>query len=195
MHARAIQLLERYGVLTREAALGEGSEGGFAGVYPLLKALEEQGKVRRGYFVTGLGAAQFSMTGAVDRLRQRSTSAAARAAVVIAATDPGQPYGASLPWPQSAGRPARRIGATVVLAEGQPLVFVDAAGKSLTTFPAAELRRDWADALAAAVDDGRLRLEIGQIDGAAPGESEHLAALEQAGFGRGYKGWLRQRMT
>jgi len=195
MHARAIQLLERYGVLTREAALGEGSEGGFAGVYPLLKVLEEQGKVRRGYFVTGLGAAQFSMTGAVDRLRQRSTSPAARAAFVIAATDPGQPFGASLDWPQSTGRPARRVGATVVLAEGEPLVFVDASGKTLLTFPAAETRHDWAKALAEAVDDGRLQLEISQINGEAPGQSEHLAALEQAGFGRGYKGWTRQRMT
>ena len=66
-----MQLLERYGVLTREAALGEGNEGGFAGVYPVLKALEEQGKVRRGYFVAGLGAAQFALSGAVDRLRRR----------------------------------------------------------------------------------------------------------------------------
>ena len=66
-HARALQLLERYGVLTREAALGEGTEGGFAGVYPVLKALEEQGRVRRGYFVAGLGAAQFALPGAVDR--------------------------------------------------------------------------------------------------------------------------------
>ena len=68
-HARALQLLERYGVLTREAALGEGAEGGFAGVYPVLKALEERGQVRRGYFVAGLGAAQFALPGAVDRLR------------------------------------------------------------------------------------------------------------------------------
>src|SRR5207253_10766223 len=68
-HARAMQLLERYGVLTREAALGEGLEGGFAGVYPVLKALEERGRVRRGYFVAGLGAAQFALPGAVDRLR------------------------------------------------------------------------------------------------------------------------------
>ena len=68
-HARALQLLERYGVLTREAALGEGAEGGFAGVYPVLKALEERGQVRRGYFVAGLGAAQFAVPGAVDRLR------------------------------------------------------------------------------------------------------------------------------
>ena len=68
-HARALQLLERYGVLTREAALGEGAEGGFAGVYPVLKALEERGQIRRGYFVAGLGAAQFALPGAVDRLR------------------------------------------------------------------------------------------------------------------------------
>ena len=73
-HARALQLLERYGVLTREAALGEGAEGGFAGVYPVLKALEERGQIRRGYFVAGLGAAQFAVAGAVDRLRGERTA-------------------------------------------------------------------------------------------------------------------------
>ncbi len=74
-HARAAQLVERYGVLTREAALGEGTEGGFAGVYPVLRALEEKGRVRRGYFVAGLGAAQFALPGAVDRLRSRRVAA------------------------------------------------------------------------------------------------------------------------
>ena len=111
----ALQLLERHGVLTREAALAEGVEGGFAGVYPVLKALEERGQVRRGYFVAGLGAAQFALPGAVDRLRAaREVGADAERqpprrprTVVLAATDPAQPYGAALPWPESAGRPAR----------------------------------------------------------------------------------------
>src|SRR5206468_8095749 len=89
-HARALQLLERYGVLTREAALGEGAEGGFADVYPVLKALEERGQVRRGYFVAGLGAAQFALPGAVDRLR--SFREPGDGVQVLAATDPAQPY-------------------------------------------------------------------------------------------------------
>jgi ATP-dependent Lhr-like helicase len=88
-HTRALQLLERYGVLTREAALGEGLEGGFAGVYPVLKALEERGRVRRGYFVAGLGAAQFALPGAVDRLRAHREPG--DSVCVLAATDPAQP--------------------------------------------------------------------------------------------------------
>lgn len=108
-HARAQQLLHRYGVLTREAALGEGAEGGFAGVYPVLKALEERGHVRRGYFVSGLGAAQFALPGAVDRLRAVRSSVdqgrdfgdAEPAVLVLAATDPAQAYGAALPWPDA----------------------------------------------------------------------------------------------
>ncbi|MCB0993837.1 MAG: DEAD/DEAH box helicase, partial [Acidimicrobiales bacterium] len=112
-HARAMQLLERYGVLTRESALAEGIEGGFAGVYPVLRALEEQGRIRRGYFVEGLGAAQFALPGAVDRLR--GARAADDAVVVLAATDPAQPYGAALAWPEVvAGRPTRSAGSLVV---------------------------------------------------------------------------------
>ena len=185
-HARAIQLLERYGVLTREAALGEGNEGGFAGVYPVLKALEEQGKVRRGYFVAGLGAAQFALSGAVDRLRRRGED---NDIFVLAATDPGQPFGASLPWPDSAGRPSRSAGALVVIANGDPLVFVERGGKSLLAFPDAAIKPEWAKALAGAVDDGRVRLEITKIDGEPAGESALTEILEGSGFTRGYKGW------
>ncbi|MDE0495294.1 MAG: DEAD/DEAH box helicase, partial [Acidimicrobiaceae bacterium] len=96
--ARAHQLLDRYGVVTRETALGEGIDGGFAGVYPVLKALEERGETRRGYFVAGLGAAQFALPGAVDRLRGARTPEPDSAPVVLAATDPAQPYGAALAW-------------------------------------------------------------------------------------------------
>src|SRR5207302_5465482 len=101
-HAQALQLLDRHGVMTRESALAEGVEGGFAGVYPVLKALEESGRVRRGYFVAGLGAAQFALPGAVDRLRsyRDPLPAGGDEAVVLAATDPAQPFGASLPWPE-----------------------------------------------------------------------------------------------
>src|SRR5207245_7968897 len=101
-HALATQLLDRHGVLTREAVLAESAPGGFAGVYPVLRALEEAGKVRRGYFVAGLGAAQFALPGAVERLRSLRESPTNEddepATVVLAAADPAQPYGAALPW-------------------------------------------------------------------------------------------------
>jgi len=193
-HARALQLLERYGVLTREAALGEGAQGGFAGVYPVLKALEEQGKVRRGYFVAGLGAAQFALTGAVDRLRKGQSSGsrdtADEPALVLAATDPAQPFGASLPWPDSAGRPARAAGAYVVIESGAAVAYLERGGRSLLTFDAAGVASGWPTALLSLVDDGRLRtIEIAKIDGDPAGESPVAAQLESAGFIRSYRGW------
>jgi ATP-dependent Lhr-like helicase len=185
-HARAVQLLERYGVLTREAALGEGNLGGFAGVYPILRALEDQGKVRRGYFVAGLGAAQFALAGAVDRLR-RSTDDGET--IVLAATDPGQPFGASLPWPESDVRPSRSAGALVVLQDGRPLVFVERGGKSLVTFEDAAVTPSWASALADTASAGRVRFEITKINGEPVSESPLTTHLEGAGFTRGYRGW------
>jgi ATP-dependent Lhr-like helicase len=188
-HARAAQLVERYGVLTREAALGEGAEGGFAGVYPVLRALEERGRVRRGYFVAGLGAAQFALPGAVDRLR----SAREGPTVVLAATDPAQPYGAALPWPETGGRPARAAGALVVLSDGEPVVFVERGGRSLWTFPAAEAHPDWPAALAGRVADGLARShEIHTIDGASARTSPWADGLRAAGFVDGYRGLVRR---
>jgi ATP-dependent Lhr-like helicase len=195
-HATALQLLERHGVLTREAALGEGVEGGFAGVYPVLKALEERGQVRRGYFVAGLGAAQFALPGAVDRLRSaREPTEDDLSALVLAATDPAQPFGASLPWPESAGRPGRSAGAFVVLAAGAPVAFLDRGGRSLLTFPGAQHHAHWADAVAALVKDGRLRrIELARIDGEPAAESPHAERLRLAGFADGYRGLtLRSR--
>ncbi|MEZ5138568.1 MAG: DEAD/DEAH box helicase [Acidimicrobiales bacterium] len=207
-HARAMQLLERYGVLTREAALGEGVTGGFAGVYPVLKALEERGTVRRGYFVAGLGAAQFAVPGAVDRLRsarepRRRDALGGRDGrggadvddvVVLAATDPAQPYGAALPWPPPDGRPARSAGALVVLVDGEAAVFVERGGRSLLTFPAAMVDDRWADALAGVVRSGRRRsLEVAKIDGAPARESPHADTLRRAGFADGYKGLVLRR--
>lgn len=203
-HARAMQLLERYGVLTREAALGEGTLGGFAGVYPVLKALEERGAVRRGYFVAGLGAAQFAVPGAVDRLRSAREPRAADAlggrdgrggsdaadVVVLAATDPAQPYGASLPWPVTDGRPARAAGALVVLVDGEAAAYVEKGGRSLVTFSPDRPER-WADALAAVVRTGRRRsLDLTKIDGAPSRESPHADALRAAGFADGYRGLI-----
>ena len=189
--ARAHQLLDRYGVVTRETALGEGTAGGFAGVYPVLKALEERGEARRGYFVAGLGAAQFALPGAVDRLRGTRTPEDDAAPVVLAATDPAQPYGAALAWPPSPGRPARTAGAHVVLAGGVPLVMLERGGRSLATFEGAESTDAWIEAVIGLVKDGRLRkLEIAKVDGVAVRETPWAARLEAAGFTSAYKGML-----
>ncbi len=189
--ARAHQLLDRYGVVARETALGEGQEGGFAGVYPVLKALEERGEARRGYFVAGLGAAQFALPGAVDRLRAARDPEPDAAPVVLAATDPAQPYGAALAWPESPGRPARAAGAHVVLADGVPLVMLERGGRSLATFEGAESTDAWIEAIIGLVKDGRLRkLEIAKVDGTPVRETPWAARLEVAGFTSAYKGML-----
>jgi len=192
-HARALQLLDRHGVVTREATLAEGAPGGYAGVYPVLKAMEEAGTARRGYFVTGLGAAQFAMPGAVDRLRAAREPASVSedhdepVALVLAAADPAQPYGAALPWPGSRGRPARAAGAYVVLVEGAVAAFLERGARSLTTFGVDAAR--WADALASLVKDGRLRrVELVRIDGEPSGASPHAQRLREAGFADGYRG-------
>ena len=160
----ALQLLERYGVVTREAVLAEGVVGGYSGVYGVLKVLEERGQARRGYFVSGLGAAQFSLPGAVDRLRSMRETPDVElhpeslpAPLVLAATDPAQPYGAAIAWPESPGRPARSAGALVVLSLGRPLVWFDRRSHHLVTFPDALEHAEWADALAGLVKDGRAR--------------------------------------
>ncbi len=190
-HAAALQLLERQGVVTREAVRAEGSAGGFAGVYPVLRALEESGRARRGWFVAGLGAAQFALPGAVDRLRaHRTIDEESRARVlVLAATDPAQPYGAALSWPERAGgsaRPSRSAGAFVVLADGECIAFLERGGKALITFATDER---WADAIVEAHKQGRLpRVQIERIDDEPARTSTHAAALRAAGFADGYKG-------
>ena len=189
--ARAHQLLDRYGVVTWETALGEGQEGGFAGVYPVLKALEERGEVRRGYFVAGLGAAQFALPGAVDRLRAARSPEPDTAPVVLAATDPAQPYGAALAWPASPGRPARAAGAHVVLHDGEPVVELERGGRSLITFPQADTTDAWIDAVIGLVKDGRLpKLEIAKVDGIPIRDTPWAARLEAAGFTSAYRGML-----
>jgi ATP-dependent Lhr-like helicase len=181
-------------VLTREAALGEGAEGGFAGVYPVLKALEERGRVRRGYFVAGLGAAQFAVPGAVDRLRGQRGSDADEP-VVLGATDPAQPFGAAIPWPESGGRPSRAAGALVVLAGSSALAYLDKSGHKVLRFPDAADDERWATALGSLVDQGRFRtLEIRAVDdvevhAASP---EVREVLHRAGFQPAYKGWTRR---
>jgi ATP-dependent Lhr-like helicase len=218
-HAVATQLLERHGVLTREAALAEGVVGGFSAVYGVLKVLEERGQTRRGYFVSGLGAAQFSLPGAVDRLRgvREVPDHDDTPPVVLAATDPAQPYGSTLAWPDSPGRPARSAGALVVLHQGRPLVWFDPRSHHLVTFPAAgdddslaasgaswsEGNRSgapwpdaiWAGALAELVHSGRLRsVEVRKVDGSPIDHTGGVvAALRAAGFADGYRGLTLRR--
>ncbi len=188
-YAQAHQLLDRYGVLTRETTLGEGVVGGFAGVYPVLKALEERGEVRRGYFVAGLGAAQFALPGAVDRLRAGREVDTDDAPLVLAATDPAQPYGAVMAWPDTDGRPVRAAGAHVVLIKGVPVVELERGGRSLITFPGAADTSAWITAIQELVKDGRLRkLEIAKVDGVPVRETPWAARLEAAGFSPGYRG-------
>jgi ATP-dependent Lhr-like helicase len=162
MHAAALQLLERHGVVTREAVLAEGVRGGFAAVYGVLRRLEERGSVRRGYFVDGLGAAQFAVPGAVDRLRATATG---ERVVTLAATDPAQPFGAAVDWPETAGRPQRQAGALVVIANGEALVWFDVRAGHLVTFPRSIMDASWIDALCDLPKQGRVsRLTVRRIN-------------------------------
>ncbi|MGZ6885210.1 MAG: DEAD/DEAH box helicase [Acidimicrobiia bacterium] len=177
VHGLATQLLERHGVVTREATRAEGVVGGYAAVYPVLRALEESGKVRRGYFVAGLGAAQFALPGAVDRLRAHRTDDPAAEPRVLAATDPAQPYGAALPWPEGPGRPSRAAGAYVVLRDGRLVAFLERGARTVVTFADDP---SWCDALVTLVKDGRLRqIELTQIDG-RPAREHPLAEAWRA---------------
>ncbi|MDQ6856966.1 MAG: DEAD/DEAH box helicase [Candidatus Dormibacteraeota bacterium] len=175
--ALANTLLQRHGVLTREAAAAENVPGGFAALYPVLRALEESGRIRRGYFVEGCGAAQFALAGAVDGLRsQRGT---AEATVVLAAVDPANPYGGVLAWPKLAGRAARAAGAFVVLNSGELRLYVERGGRSMLT--CGEVADRDIDALTTvAAHVGRLDLQT--IDG-EPAASHPLAPrLREGGF-------------
>jgi ATP-dependent helicase Lhr and Lhr-like helicase len=197
-HARAMQLLDRYGVVTRETVLAEGAPGGFAGVYGVLKALEESGKVRRGYFVEGLGAAQFAVPGAVDRLREHRENTADARPIALPTADPAQPFGATLPWPASAGRPARAAGAYLVLSDGRPIAFLERGARTLFTFADAGGGNDvedavtdasWIDAIVALVKDARLRrIELTRIDGVPVADSPLAGAFRDRGFVDGYRG-------
>ncbi len=194
-HAQALQFLERFGVVTREAVLAEGVQGGYASVYGVLKVLEERGRTRRGYFVAGLGAAQFALPGAVDRLRASRERAdrelgsdRAPAPLVLASTDPAQPYGAALPWPVTDGRPARTASSLVVLHEGVPMVWFDRRSHHVVVFPSGAADPVWAAALASLVSTGRERsVEVRKVDG-GPVPDHVASGLRDAGFADGYRG-------
>lgn len=208
-HAAAEGLLERHGVVTRGAVMAERVPGGFAAVYKVLSAFEDSGRCRRGYFVEGLGAAQFGVPGAVDRLRSHSRESgpadswsdpwSAPAAptgpttVALAATDPANPYGAALPWPERAAeegasghRPGRKAGAVVVLVDGAVALYVERGGRTLLTFTDdGEALTAAARELADAVRRGALgRLQVERADGEhILGRQDPLReALQAAGF-------------
>jgi ATP-dependent Lhr-like helicase len=200
--------------VTRGSVVAEGISGGFAGVYRVLAAAEESGRVRRGYFVEGLGAAQFATAGAVDRLRAQSRplpegparlgidNADRALSVVLAASDPANPFGAALAWPTrapypgdepqgitprptSGHRPGRKAGALVVLVDGALTLYVERGGKTLLSWtddPA--LLQSAADALALAVREGALgRLTVEKADGASVLRPDHPLATALAGAG------------
>jgi ATP-dependent Lhr-like helicase len=205
MHQQALALLDRYGVLVRESVMAEGLEGGFSAVYPILRALEEAGRIRRGYFVAGLGAAQFALAGALDRLRavREPASATGDDPVVhlLAAADPANPYGAALPWPRRGDDDRRSLqraaGASVVVVDGAAALYLDRGGTSVQTLPAFD---DPATATAAVgalrdlVLDGRVReLVIGKVDGEPVGRSRQSETFLAAGFVQGYRGLVLRK--
>ncbi|MFL6151294.1 MAG: DEAD/DEAH box helicase, partial [Ornithinibacter sp.] len=219
-YATAELLLDRHGILTRGATAAEDVPGGFAAIYRVLGRAEEAGRVRRGYFVEGLGASQFGTTGAVDRLRSvlggvggtagpGDRGREALSAVVLATSDPANPFGGALPWPDRAVDPAadgaagdagdgstpdrrrrhqpgRKAGAVVVLVDGDLILYVERGGKTLLTYSdQPELLRAAATALADAVRRGSLgRITVEKADGGRLLGSGHpvVAALEDAGF-------------
>jgi ATP-dependent Lhr-like helicase len=203
--ALAATLLERHGVVTRDAVAAEGIRGGFGAVYPVYREMEERGRVRRGYFVEGLGGAQFAMTGAVDRLRSLRkepglpTSSEPRT-LLLAATDPANPYGAALAWPRDEGRrsrsPARVAGAYVVLHDGDPVLYLERGGRSMVTFRPFDdddIATAAVSALRSLIDDGRVRrLQVERIDGERIAESKHKHRLDALGFWQTYKGFVIQ---
>ena len=185
-------LLDRYGVVTRGSVLTENAEGGFGTAYRALSSLEEAGQCRRGYFVEGLGAAQFALTGAVDRLRTYQREPAEPAApekpnaVVLAACDPANPYGAGLPWPDREGhRPGRKAGALVVLMGGALIFYVERGGRTLLSFSEDPSKlAPAAAALASSVQQGLLgKLTVERADGTHIfGSTRVSEALQNAGF-------------
>jgi ATP-dependent Lhr-like helicase len=214
--ALARTLLERYGVLTREALHAESIEGGFSAVYEVLKALEESGRVRRGYLVAERGATQFALPGADDRLRaaREPNAEAPPRVMVLAATDPANPYGAALAWPQKGGgdegeteratgtRPQRAAGAKVVLREGALLAWIGRREEQLVTYlpteePAASAcAGDLAAAIAGLVGAGKRRaVLIASIDGRDAAAHPFAERLRAVGFTRKAKGMFLARAS
>ncbi|WP_167152867.1 ATP-dependent helicase [Streptomyces sp. MBT27] len=196
-HALARSLLDRHGVVTRGAVQAEGVEGGFSATYRILAAFEDSGQARRGYVVEGLGAAQFAMDGAVDRLRAAATARdrgtdahTSPQAIVLAAADPANAYGAALAWPEPPGgaghKPGRKAGSLVVLVDGELVLYLERGGKSLLAWavePDDPALTAACGALAAAARAGRLgTITVERANGDPALTSPLARPLEAAGF-------------
>ena len=197
--AQATQLIERYGVVTREMVASEGLEGGFSRIYHVFKAMEETGRIRRGYFVAGLGAAQFAAPGADDRIREQAPADDTKP-LVLAATDPANPYGAALPWPQRSdeARPGRAAGARVILHNGHLIGYLNRTGQQLLTYlPEDELQRSKVQAALVEAIRGlatdRVPAFLSLIDRLAPGTTALAKPLQEAGFVSTSRGMLHRR--
>ncbi len=205
--AQAKLLLDRYGIVSRKCAQAEEIRGGFGALYKVYREMEEQGRVRRGFFVDGLEGAQFAYAGAVDRLRggrreseERDRPVSIEDVTIIAAMDPANPYGAIVPWPQvgnaDAPKPRRVAGAFLIMARGRPVLYVSSSRKALITFPGTLRVED--GALSAAIEalrhlpkgPSRRMLVIEKIDGIAVADSALLADFHVAGFASDYRGLI-----
>jgi ATP-dependent Lhr-like helicase len=181
--ARAEMFLDRYGVVTRAGVLAEGLPNGFAGLYPVLSAMEDAGRVRRGYFVEGMGGAQFGLPGAIGRVRSDRPDRP----IVLAAADPANAYGVSIPWPEHpAAKPARRSGAYVVLFRGDVVVFSERGGKRALAY---STDTGAVAAALAAVARHRGDMTVETIDGESVTGSPWEGDLAEAGFRSGYRGF------
>lgn len=191
--ATADALLARYGVVTRGSVVAEDVPGGFHGVYQVLKAFEEAGHTRRGYFVDGLGAAQFADAPVVDALRARQSSGPSDAVATVSTVDPANPFGAALPWPEPRGghKPTRRVGSLTTIAAGRPVLHLERGGKSLLTFT------DDEDALVRALESladavarlGGRRRVLEQVDDRSSLDADLAPILERAGLRRTPRGY------
>jgi len=200
--AVARQLLSRHGVLTREAMSVEAVPGGYGAVYGVLRAMEDAGRVRRGMFVAGLGAAQFTLGPALDLLRAGREPGETPHVVTLASTDPANPYGGVLPWPapEGAGRPTRSAGTLVVLVDGRLAAWIGRGDRQvLAWLPEDEPRRQHtARAIAAelnrlATESPRQGLLVAEVNGVPVGDHALAPYLDQVGFTRGAMGMARSR--
>jgi len=188
LRAQAELMLERHGILTREMALAEGVPGGFSTLYPELSNLEVLGAARRGYFIEGLGGAQFALAGAVERLRSQSLDD--EEVVILATTDPANPYGSTLPWPKGERRrrPSRTPGSYLLMRAGAPMLYLEKGGKGILRLDeslAGEELIGLLGKLASAAEDGRVTpLKVERFDGEPLIGSGFEPLLLAAGFSR-----------
>ncbi len=197
LHARTLLYLDRHGIVSRESLSIEPQLGGFGAIYPVLREMEETGRIRRGHFVEGGTSAQLAVPGAVDRLRALREAPAESRAVLLATTDPAQPYGTQLAWPPTrGGKPRRAVGAYVVLVDGLATLFIDRGGERVLSLADPEteagIARIEQGLRAFARSLGRLgktRVEVQEVDGEKPREAAWAEAFARAGFRAGYRGF------